>query len=1188
MAQKNVNLLDWNPRGLNDKVRRAAVRDLVRDTHATIVCLQETKLDMVDNAIISETLGPNFTANYAVLPATGTRGGMILAVSDSYFSLSNLHVTAATLSATVTMLSEGASWTITCVYGPQGEPEKLEFIEELRGLKTMALDAWLIVGDFNLITKASDKNNLNINRRLIGKFRSARDFLQLKDMRMDGRRFTWSNAQADPVLTRIDHVFFSDEWDLLFPDAHLQAITSACSDHAPLFMQGSVANTRKPSFKFEEFWLRMPGFKDTVSVAWNKHIQATDPIRRFHTKLSRTAKALKQWQRQSVGDIRKQLAVGKEIILRLDLAEEARPLSEEERGLRRTLKASYLGLLAIDKMKLRQRSRLTWIRLGDANSKLFHARANGRRRRIYIQRLVTGAGMAVTTKDKEEVLFQHFSSHLGTTVPRHLSLDWTALGYVPHDLSELEAPFGESEIKEAVFSLPSVKAPGPDGFIGAFYKSCWEIIKGDTIAAITHMSLHCGGCTSLVNSANIVLLPKKEDATAVGDYRPISLIHSLSKIFSKLLANRLAPFLTTLVSKCQSAFVKKRSIHDNFLHVQNLIKELHSSKTPSLFLKLDISKAFDSVGWAYLLEVLTAIGFGPRWREWICLSLASATSRVLLNGDPGTPFTHARGLRQGDPLSPMLFILAIDPLQRILSLATDHGILSPIKSRTARCRVSLYADDAGIFSNPVKEELHAMSAILDCFGKASGLITNMAKTEIFPIRCDAIDLPDILSDFPAKIGTFPGKYLGLPLHYRRLRKIDIQPLIDKTAAKLPGWIGKNLARPGRVTLAKTVLMAMSTYHATVIPMSKWARDKFARIARNFVWAGDEGEHATGGHALVNWKTVCRPKEWGGLGMPDLEKSGRALRLRWPWLQWKDSGRPWHGSTLPCDDTDMDLFRASTRITLGNGEKASFWKDNWCGNGPLRLWTPDLFKIATRKNRSVAKEMQDDNWIRSIARLSTPVQLTQFIEIWDMVTATNLTPDLPDDISWTLTSDGVYSTSSAYNAQFHGSFPKFGADKIWSAQAEPKCKLFAWLAIHGKLLTADMLAIRGWPHDPSCQLCLGAPETAIHLCKDCPFSTAVGNLVNSWDGINTQAQGPSFTSISEWWDDMISGKPKKIQKRTSGHLLYVLWNVWKERNRRIFTGKRMTFVEVATLAWEDILQRGRAFAAYTPAPPPDPD
>jgi hypothetical protein len=306
----------------------------------------------------------------------------------------------------------------------------------------------------------------------------------------------------------------------------------------------------------------------------------------------------------------------------------------------------------------------------------------------------------------------------------------------------------------------------------------------------------------------------------------------------------------------------KRGAFTTTLHVQNLIKELYSSKTPALFLKLDISKAFDSVGWAYLIEVLTALGFSHVWRDWVCLSLASANSRVLVNGNPGSPFWHARGLRQGDSLSPILFILAIDPLQCILSIATQHSILSPIHSRSICCRISLYTDDAGIFVNHVKDELRAITAILDVFGKASGLVTNTAKSEVFLLRCDDIDLVDNLSVFPAKIATFPGKHLGLPLHYRHLRKIHMQPLIDKIAAKLPGWMGKNWARPGRITLARTVLMAIAVYHATVIPVSKWARHKIIRIARRFVWAGDAGEHDARGHALVNWKTVCRPKDLG--------------------------------------------------------------------------------------------------------------------------------------------------------------------------------------------------------------------------------------------------------------------------------------------------------------------------------------
>jgi endonuclease/exonuclease/phosphatase family metal-dependent hydrolase len=134
------------------------------------------------------------------------------------------------------MRSEGVAWTLTCVYGPQGELEKVAFIEELKQLHPFVRPEWLLLGDFNLITRASDKNNTNINRRLIGKFRRARNHLHLKDIRLAGRRFTWSNDQPNTMLTRIDHMFCTDDWDILFPDAHLQAISSRSSDHSPLIL----------------------------------------------------------------------------------------------------------------------------------------------------------------------------------------------------------------------------------------------------------------------------------------------------------------------------------------------------------------------------------------------------------------------------------------------------------------------------------------------------------------------------------------------------------------------------------------------------------------------------------------------------------------------------------------------------------------------------------------------------------------------------------------------------------------------------------------------------------------------------------------------------------------------------------------------------------------------------------------
>lgn len=168
-----------------------------------------------------------------------------------------------------------------------------------------------------------------------------------------------------------------------------------------------------------------------------------------------------------------------------------------------------------------------------------------------------------------------------------------------------------------------------------------------------------------------------------GRNRPISLIHGIAKIISKLLALRLAPHMNTLISTSQSAFIKGRSIHDNFLYVHNLVRKLHANKTPAFFIKLDITKAFDSVRWDYLLSLLQHMGFPPRWCGWLAAALSSSSSSVLLNGIPLPPIQHGRGLRQGDPLSPLLFILAFDPLHRLLQIATDKGHLTKLGGRTA-------------------------------------------------------------------------------------------------------------------------------------------------------------------------------------------------------------------------------------------------------------------------------------------------------------------------------------------------------------------------------------------------------------------------------------------------------------------------------------------------------------------------
>jgi len=249
--------------------------------------------------------------------------------------------------------------------------------------------------------------------------------------------------------------------------------------------------------------------------------------------------------------------------------------------------------------------------------------------------------------------------------------------------------------------------------------------------------------------------------------------------------------------------------------MHRVIRLLPKKKQPALFIKLDISKAFDSVGWQYLLEVFTALGFSAKWHDWISDLLRSSSSKILVNGAPSRNIPHARGLRQGDPLLPLLFILAIDPLQRIIDRAAQNGQCQPVLPKAANLRCSFYADDAALFANPSPVELSNLQQILQFFGECSGLHVNMSKAEIYPIRLEPNVIQNIIQNLNGEISSFLGKYLVLPLHTRKLQKIEVQPLIDKICSRLPGWKGKFLSSSVRETLVKTVLSSLPIYHLIV-------------------------------------------------------------------------------------------------------------------------------------------------------------------------------------------------------------------------------------------------------------------------------------------------------------------------------------------------------------------------------------
>lgn len=221
MSRVKLELVSWNVRGLNSPAKRKALREFVDSCKPAILCIQELKLDTVDQFLIMQCCGPAYVG-FSYLPAIGTRGGIILAWDSSVVNISNMVCYTNFITGYVAPL-EGAPWWLIVVYGPQEDEEKIQFLEELSARRLLCPGPWLAIGDFNLILQATDKNNANLDRRMMSKFRRFIDANGLKELFLHGRMFTWSNEREIPTLTKIDRAFISVNWQLEHSECLLQA-----------------------------------------------------------------------------------------------------------------------------------------------------------------------------------------------------------------------------------------------------------------------------------------------------------------------------------------------------------------------------------------------------------------------------------------------------------------------------------------------------------------------------------------------------------------------------------------------------------------------------------------------------------------------------------------------------------------------------------------------------------------------------------------------------------------------------------------------------------------------------------------------------------------------------------------------------------------------------------------------------
>lgn len=365
--------------GIKLLARWNAISQVVQSVNPSIVCFQETKMEVVSPEVVRHCLG-NRLENFIYLPAVGTRGGILIAWDATTVLVSNPHRTTNTLTALVKPMV-GAEWWLTGVYGPQSNNKKIEFLQELIDIRDLHVGLWVIAGDFNLLVNPEDKSNDAINHRMMAHFRSKINRLELRELYLNGQKYTWSNERQRPTLEKIDHVFASHCWEDLHPVCLLTALGSAVSDHCPLLLDLNANIAMGRRFRFKAFWTKAEGFMDMVAAAWHSVPSDGNAFIALNNKLRATAKALQSWSDRWIGNVKMQTLIALEVIACLDAAMDSRELSVGEHDLRKLLKRKLLGLASLQRSIARQRSRLLQLKEGEANTAYFHRQACHRQRK---------------------------------------------------------------------------------------------------------------------------------------------------------------------------------------------------------------------------------------------------------------------------------------------------------------------------------------------------------------------------------------------------------------------------------------------------------------------------------------------------------------------------------------------------------------------------------------------------------------------------------------------------------------------------------------------------------------------------------------------------------------------------------------------------------------------------------------
>ncbi|KAL2929883.1 LINE-1 retrotransposable element ORF2 protein, partial [Bienertia sinuspersici] len=544
---------------------------------------------------------------------------------------------------------------------------------------------------------------------------------------------------------------------------------------------------------------------------------------------------------------------------------------------------------------LQQKAKCQWIREGDSNTAVFHRSIKQRRLQNTIYAIRDCKG--VLQDDPSSVagaFLEYYKDLLGVKEIGRQKVQQEIVDLGPVVQSEqklglVSIPTHE-EVKKIMHSIKGDKAPGPDGFGSYFYQDNWELV-GEEVSEAVCSFFRTGKLLREMNTTFLSLIPKNNCPGDVSEFRPIACCNTIYKCITKLICNRLKTVLPDLIAANQGAFVHHRFIVHNIMVCQDLVRKYgRKNSSPSCLIKLDLRKAYDTVEWDFVQEMLESMGFPEQFVQWVMECVSTPMFSLVLNGTPHGFFKSKRGLRQGDPLSPLLFVLCMEYFSRVMMKMTeDPQFKFHPRCRGLRLTHLCFADDLIMCCRGDKYSIEKILQGFNAFSKVSGLKANNSKTEVYACGVEEEVLQQIIGESGYKRGSLPFKYLGVPICSRRIGVSQCEKLVETMTARIKTWSSRHLSFAGRSQLINSVLLSIHQYWAQVFVLPTKVLKDIEKVCRAYLWNGEWYSEAPG---YVAWKNVCTRKKAGGLGFRNIHAWNTAIMTKHVWALARKQDNLW--------------------------------------------------------------------------------------------------------------------------------------------------------------------------------------------------------------------------------------------------------------------------------------------------------